>query len=245
MDKDGFAKTDSAKSAKQGKAWLFTLIELLVVIAVIAILASMLLPALRQGMDKARSIKCVSHHKQLGLNLMMYADDYKELPSHNTIEWASFVYAYANKQEVTSDYCYLKNVSGTLYEPKSEIFRCPAVSEPIDLSKNMRHIGGNFFTFLWGTSAYEAKAPMRRKLANCQLPAARMMLIDIFNETGAYSGSFANNRGDGTVAAYKFYVAYLHTGKTTITYMDGHVDSLNISRLPQATWGEQFWGENL
>jgi prepilin-type N-terminal cleavage/methylation domain-containing protein/prepilin-type processing-associated H-X9-DG protein len=53
----------------------FTLIELLVVVAIIAILAALLLPALKGARDRAKQATCLSQLKQVGMALLMYADE--------------------------------------------------------------------------------------------------------------------------------------------------------------------------
>lgn len=56
----------------------FTLIELLVVIAIIAILAAILFPVFAKAREKARQSACLSNLKQLGMGMLMYAQDYAD-----------------------------------------------------------------------------------------------------------------------------------------------------------------------
>ncbi len=70
-ERSGNASRRRERSVKS----FFTLIELLVVIAIIAILAAMLLPVLGRARRLARRIVCLNNLKQMGLAVLMYADD--------------------------------------------------------------------------------------------------------------------------------------------------------------------------
>ncbi len=72
--------------AQTRRAAGFTLIELLVVIAVIAILAGLLLPALSRAKQRALSIACLNHLKQLQVCFQLYAVDHRGImPPNNFV----------------------------------------------------------------------------------------------------------------------------------------------------------------
>jgi prepilin-type N-terminal cleavage/methylation domain-containing protein/prepilin-type processing-associated H-X9-DG protein len=84
----------------------FTLIELLVVIAIIAILAAILFPVFAQAREKARQSACASNCKQVGLAVMMYAEDwdqsyplYTHAPDHKPM-WYEMIQPYIRSETV-------------------------------------------------------------------------------------------------------------------------------------------------
>src|SRR5687767_6233648 len=74
----------AAGDERTGGLWVsaFTLVELLVVLAVIAILASLLLPALIGGKERAKRAACKNSIRQFAIAAHLYANDHEDrLPS--------------------------------------------------------------------------------------------------------------------------------------------------------------------
>ena len=110
----------------------FTLIELLVVIAIIAILASLLLPALNRGMEKARQISCINNMKTIGLGFISYMNDFDSfLPGQNngnncSIWWGIAIRDYVgNRGRKDNSNAVMEEVMPETTEAKG-IWKCPS-----------------------------------------------------------------------------------------------------------------------
>lgn len=97
----------------------FTLIELLVVIAVIAILASLLMPTIGRVKAKARDTQCLNNLKQLGVAVVLYADD-----NGNKLPKAEL--KPSNPVDPKNPDPRLRDLLAKYLGNNLEVFRCPA-----------------------------------------------------------------------------------------------------------------------
>lgn len=103
----------------------FTLIELLVVIAIIAILAAILFPVFAKVREKARQTTCVSNEKEIGLAILMYADDYDDCYNPNA--------DFGTSPEENADWTtlvqpYIVSGGNNNYQFTGGIFQCPSLA---------------------------------------------------------------------------------------------------------------------
>jgi prepilin-type N-terminal cleavage/methylation domain-containing protein/prepilin-type processing-associated H-X9-DG protein len=204
------------------KKKIFTLIELLVVIAIIAILASMLLPALNQAREKAKSIKCINNLKQLGTAFSMYLSDHDG-------RYPPFAYNDGWVLPISNGY-------DIPYKKPDGVFACPAMKGPdsnlltdwrwVHYGYNYENIGGTYRSGGVSAAAVSAKDSQIKK------PSKTILLAEAY-----YSSAPGRGRGWFTVydggwlsstGLYGFLDAR-HPRSINLLWIDGHASSENVN----------------
>ena len=232
--------------ADAGERKIFTLIELLVVIAIIAILAAMLLPALQQARERAKSAACVNNLKQYGLSVTQYVSDsggmFPEGPN-NDQKWykqmaiyiapSLLAYRKVNGAKQSVHYFIEENLTLKGVGP----MHCPsAVKHNETGGKSILFaINPNYYIRTGDTGASFVQKPHQilkpgRKIYACD--SARWSSDFVIN-TASY-GIFADTSYPfSTLADRTQAVDFRHDGmkRANLLFADGHVDGKKVGDL--------------
>ncbi|MEM9346391.1 MAG: DUF1559 domain-containing protein [Planctomycetota bacterium] len=236
----------------------FTLIELLVVISIIALLIAVLLPALGQAREAARSIQCKSNQRQLAVATFNFASDYDQYVPWNfqSFMWNDWlgVGGYdgrsltlaeglasggASSQPADLYFCPSDNITRTT--PGVPISYQPGEWLPADETRrpamvtNNRHDPGDATTFI--TARLED--PASRSLEQVRQTSETIWTIDHWTE-GQVAGHI-NARFTRPEFIFsdpdRFFSG--HDRRANFSFLDGHVEQDAFDRLTEGAVNAQ------
>ena len=253
-------KVQSSKFKVQGSSSpsAFTLIELLIVIAILALLAALLLPALASAKANARSVECLSRHKQWAVAFHEYADDNDGwLPRegyHNNGEvywnnWAQvqnaaskdvWYNALASYLSLRSASSYAKPAERLSFYERNSFFHCPGARFP----KVTTSVGYQIaiFSIAMNSQLIENADVPTVKLERVKNTAQTVLLLDNLLEDEKPVVELQSRDNLGQPAAYANRFAGRRHGRAgMMAFVDGRAEAVAGSKVVETAGDNAGW----
>ncbi len=229
----------------------FTLIELLVVIAIIALLAAILFPVFAQAREKARQATCQSNLKQVGLAILMYAQDNDEymVPKYNCLVWNATYPDHCDSPMRTGEEispaltewlppAAAPNGTDYLLKPylkNDDVRRCPSRYQGPPWNPGEKPAQGRYTINAWdsffGSGRPETGAQGQPQSKITQPAETLLVWEHINNASECQVGQ--DGQGNTIVPNDKHWEA-AHSGGLDTLWCDGHVKWLKVSQFRRA-----------
>ena len=227
--------------SRPGSQLAFTLIELLVVIAIIAILAGLLLPALAAGKEQARKTRCFNNCRQLILACQLYAGDQRGYLPCGSMNSSRSPKGYLTWDEQVVPFGGITNllICSSHKYGRRHYWANANIENGQQAEGNPRQTGVMAAGF----------SVQPETLKN---PSGTVAFTEIRDQKASYAFGGVSNPGEGwgsMLFAYEdlFILQYRHLKRETISFTDGHVESLKSNmvmgpKLPSGKWSfEKFY----